>query len=826
MKRISLLCLILMAVTLTLTAQDNPVDMTSLISNPSFENGFDDWTQSDMQSQSNTSFTKKAGNTYVEKWVAKGSRVGNASVVQKLSLPMGKYRLTAAAQNLNQNNTTQKCTGAYVFAGTAQETVYTPDDYSVEFATVSGEIEVGFKAVNASGNWLAADNFRLYKIGDVDAAEVKAEVERLIAEAETLQQRMMSTACATALAEALAVAKALTDASSAEDTNAAIKALVAAIDNATVSAAEYAALQTAIEAAEKALDSSKEGASDFQAEIDKAKALVQNGDATSDELAAEIEALKTAELMFLVANGTGTAPTVTTNTNFYIPAAHGALLRATFAGTGIKERGFCWSTEPEPTIADNRSTFYYNQKGLLFHIKDMEPATAYYVRPYAITNTYAVGYGQPMKIVTLPKGSCVGTWDGGAPDAAANTRCRNAIQETMDYLNEWTAIKGFTLSGHYGAQTPTADCSYGGWMRIGPNAGNQAIGTVIHETGHGVGVGTHWRWYSCADTREHTTYGKWLGAWANKTLRFLEGTTSLEVFMTGDGTHGWGSTAAGSSQTISYDWFVNGSDKDKHTAIQYIGGCALLYSLYIDGLCPTDGYPNGVPGYTFNFDDNKKYYIKSESEEGGLNDGYVYQRRSSLRWNKFTMAELDAINDSAAWYVEYQPVSGYYRFRNASTGAYISHSSTNPSLTNSASTSCNFQLMPARQNVIVKNTSSGKQFSTQSYWMTWNDAGSGNKAVKLSAYNTGLKFGTVATVNFDYSNNAKTQRVIFVSEDDIEEFSEIAYPSGIAELTTEGAGDKPIVVGIYSPGGARLSQPARGINVYRYSDGSSRVVIR
>lgn len=825
MKKITFLCLALMAVMMSATAQDEPVDMTSLIANPSFEKGFDDWTQSGMQTQSNTSFTKKAGNTYVEKWVAKGSRVGNASVTQKLSLPMGRYRLTAAAQNLNQNSTTQKCTGAYIFAEKEQETVYTPDDYSVEFSTVSGEVEVGFTAVNASGNWLAVDNFRLYKIGEVDAEVVSAEVQRLIAEAEALQQSMMSNGCATALDEALAAAKALTAESTADAIHAAIKALAVAIDDAAASVAAYAALQAAIDAAEAAYDSSKEGAGDFQAEIDAAKALVQNGDATADELAAEIEALKTAELLFLVANGSGTVPTVTTNTNFYIPAAHGALLRATFSGSNFRERGFCWSTEPEPTIADHRSTFYYSQKGLLFHIKDMEPATAYYVRPYAITGTYAVGYGQPMKIVTLPKGSCVGTWDEGAPDAAANTRCRNAIQETMDYLNEWTAIKGFTLSGHYGAQTPTADCSYGGWMRIGPNAGNQAIGTVIHETGHGVGVGTHWRWYNCADTRENTTWGKWLGAWANQTLRFLEGTTSTDVFMTGDAVHGWGSTATGSSQTISYDWFVNGSDKDKHTAIQYIGGCALLYALYIDGLCPTTGYPNGVPGYTFNFDDNKRYYIKSESEEGGLNDGFIYQRRSSLRWNKFTMAQLDALNDSAAWYPEYIAASGYYRFRNASTGTYITHSSSNPSLTSNASSSCNFQLMPARSNVVVRNTSTGKSFSARSYWMTWYD-NTDNKAIKLNEYNTGLKFGTLTSANFDYSNSAKSQRVIFVSEDDIEEFSEIAYPNGIAEVASEGSAAKPVVVGIYSAGGARRSQPGRGINVYRYSDGSSRVVIR
>ena len=106
-----------------------------------------------------------------------------------------------------------------------------------------------------------------------------------------------------------------------------------------------------------------------------------------------------------------------------------------------------------------------------------------------MNKTYEVAYGDEVKIVTHPKGTCTWSWNEGAPDAAANERCRTAIKQTIDYFNEWTGIMGFHLSGHYGSGTPTADCSYGGWMRIGPNAGNQAIGTVLHETGHGVGVG-------------------------------------------------------------------------------------------------------------------------------------------------------------------------------------------------------------------------------------------------------------------------------------------------------------------------------------------------
>ena len=76
-------------------SEDNPLDATEYIKNPSFEtNGTNGWTVSDMSSQTNSSFTKKSGNVYLEKWTSSGS-VGNASVSQVVKgLPYGKYRLT------------------------------------------------------------------------------------------------------------------------------------------------------------------------------------------------------------------------------------------------------------------------------------------------------------------------------------------------------------------------------------------------------------------------------------------------------------------------------------------------------------------------------------------------------------------------------------------------------------------------------------------------------------------------------------------------------------------------------------------------------------
>ena len=627
----------------------------------------------------------------------------------------------------------------------------------------------------------------------------------------------MSTSAANGLSSAISAAEEVLTGAKDFNTNVALT-LNTAIAKATESIKEYQNLQAAIDDAESVYDEAKEGALDLLSELSKAKYMMTNGDATSNDITNEIEALASAKLVFLVANGTGTEPKVTTKTDFMIPAAHGGLIRATITGTGIKERGICWSTEPEPTIGDHRETTYYNQKGLLFHVQGMEPASVYYARAYAITNTYAVGYGDVIKVVTLPNGSCVGTWDNGAPTEAANERCRKAIQETMDYLNEWTAIKGFTLSGHYGAQTPTADCSYGGYMRIGPNAGNQAIGTVIHETGHGVGVGTHWRWNNCADNRANTTYGKWLGRWANETLHFLENTTDEAVFMTGDGVHGWG-TGPG----ISYDWFVNGADKDKHLPVQYIGGCALLYSLYVDGLCPTSGYANGVPGYTFFFDENTKYCIKCADEERGLNDGFLSQTRiaSTVGWKKIESQE--ELVDEAQWYLEFVPSSGHYRFKNAATGNYLTHTASASAMslkgTKTPGTLQNFQLMPGRNKVSYKVGETS--FTDYDYWFSWTES-STNKSMGFNAFSEVLGYGSTKIEDFNYSDKGGTkQRYIIIPADQVKEALP-ATPDAIGSVNIDN--DHVGNAEIYGISGIRQNTMQKGMNIIRTANGKVKKV--
>lgn len=802
-------------------SEDNPLDKTEYIANPSFEDGTKGWTCDGLVTQTNSSFKKKAGSTYIEKWVSSGNKVGDASVSQTITLPNGVYVLTVGAQNLNQASSTQKCTGVVIFADDSETDVYTPADYSVKFTNLTGEAVIGYRAVGATGNWLAVDNFRLSLVGYITESTLMTEMQRLIANAESVQSSMMSRKAADELTTALAQAKAITADSEEADIQAAVKAIKAAIKQAGESVADYNALVESIGKAETAYDAEKNEAEALLAEIDKAKALAQDADAKAEDLYLEIEQLDKAVLAFNIANataGTGTAPAVTFTHKYVATGATEALVRATMTGSNILERGVCWSTEHNPTVLDNRTTKSFSLNGYIYHIKGMKPATVYYVRPYVMNSTYTVAYGDEIKIVTHPKGGCTWSWNEGAPDEAANTRCRNAIKQTIDYFNEWTGIRGFHLSGNYGSSTPTADCSYGGWMRIGPNSAYQAIGTVLHETGHGVGVGTHWIWYNCADTRENTSSGKWLGREANDVLNFLENKVSDVLYFTGDRTHGWGSNA-------SYDWLVNGADKDKHSELQYIGGMCILYGLFIDGLCPTSSHVNGIAGYTYNFDDSKKYYLMNKHADRGLGEGLLAQNNSALVGWKPCLAS-ESVSDSAAWYLEFVPSLGYYRLKNAATGKYLSHttSSTYMSLkqTSTPSATEQFQLMPDRTDVTVGVGSSA--FSTHGYWLTWNDGS--NKAMGAKTYIEKLGYGMLEQATFNYSNSATAQQWIIFSEDELEAYRQAAIATGIesVSLNEGGADGSKTVVGIWSADGVAKSKTGKGLNIIRYSDGSTKKI--
>ena len=677
MKKIIVFCLSVMANIAIVMAYTN---VTTKIDNPNFEARFAGWINNGMTFQTSNSFTQRNGMVWMEKWVEKGSKVGNIGISQEVqNLQAGTYTLVAGASNVQQESTDIQ-SGAFLYAGEEEVEVSESGQYSVVFTVVNGKATIGFKTESCTGNWVCVDNFRLYYNGVVKDS-INLEMQKLIDEGESI------------------------------------------------------------------LDGG-ETADELQTAINNAKALLT----AEGDYETAAKALIRATLNYRISNATGSAPTVTTG-NFVATGVTIALGRMTVKGSAA-ERGFCWSTEPEPTVLDNRSTRYFSNNGSIYCMEHMQPATAYYVRAYAITSGWKVGYGDVVKIATLPE-SNVTTWYDYSGDEQQNYRIASAVNEVYWLYHNLTNVREFNLQVHYsygsGASGGTAECSYGGYMNVSQNVPYQQTGTILHETNHGVGVGTTNEWYNNSNLRANTSSGNWLGPRANQMVRFLENNES--AVLTGDGTHMW-------------PYGINGAHEDSYNpenTILYFANAMTTHALHQDGLICSSGVGFATPAYVFQQDDNTKYYIKCERK---TMTKYLTVKAAS---GTLTMAEFDEANpDNFAWNITYDPATSYYTFRNVGTGQYITYNTSSSSIktktTSSLSSLEKFHLLPARADYEMGN------FTTTGYWITTNKG-----AATLQAGTS-----TTSTKSLDFSNDGNNQRWIFISEDQLD-----TYNAEVARVTEE-----------------------------------------
>ena len=156
MKRLSLAASIWLC-TLGISAQ--PEDVTKkYLENPDFEARFAAWVNPGKFTYNiaNT-FEGKNERVWMEKWVSRGSKLGtNAGMYQTLHhLPNGTYTLVAAAKNINQVNTSQVCTGAYLYAGQEQTAINAPGMVAVWQGTIpiSPKPRVASTGVTRRARW-------------------------------------------------------------------------------------------------------------------------------------------------------------------------------------------------------------------------------------------------------------------------------------------------------------------------------------------------------------------------------------------------------------------------------------------------------------------------------------------------------------------------------------------------------------------------------------------------------------------------------------------------------------------------------------------------
>ena len=543
----------------------------------------------------------------------------------------------------------------------------------------------------------------------------------------------------------------------------------AAIDNVRLTLldanieAEHAELQKLIDKATEVIgDGGGEGATELTAAINGAKELIAAG--SNDKIDSLAKSLSDATLNYRILNATGGSPKITTNK--FVAAGATVLLGRMSLGSaaGILERGFCWSTHPEPTIFDNRSTHSFSANGEIYRMEKLQPGTMYYVRPYVLTNKYVLAYGDIVKAPTLPKGSVTADYDNGG-STEEDYRIASAVEEIKWLYNNLSYVRGINLSVHYSAGTPTADCSYGGWMRVGANESYQQTGTILHETNHGVGVGTSDIWWN-GNYRQDGDRGKWLGPRATQMIRFLNKDNT--AYMTGDNTHMW--------PVSSYsgpNYGINGSWEDSYNpenTLLYYGNVLITHALHQDGLICSSSVGFASPAYTFEQEDDTKYYIKTTDNLGNETSLLTVTENGGLA-QKEVRAEEACRNDSFAWNIIYFPKTAYYALRNVATGKLLSCSTTQfKTVTRTSPTAAEqVQLLPSRTNF-----KKGK-LNTSSYWITIR-----KQALKVTNQTT------VSGASFDASDKNTKQHWLVLTADQFAEFDDycVEKETGIGESLT------------------------------------------
>ena len=440
------------------------------------------------------------------------------------------------------------------------------------------------------------------------------------------------------------------------------------------------------------------------------------------------------------------APKVTTDPRFARGAtmAFGRIKSASNnGGPSIQKRGFCLSETPEPTVDDIVNNKQLTNQGIIYYFTDLKPATKYYMRAYAINKDGEVGYGDVIKFYTIPKGSItLSMRDGG--DQTTYNRIKAAAEKAIDYWNNLTEMKGFGPSVGFVDGVQTADCSYGGWIRVGPNASYQKCGTIMHEMLHGCGVipwaDTEWSRHNLRSgvTGDGYGTGNWLGDRVTEVLRFWDNsTTSL---LNGDYQHMW-------------PYGINGASEDNGTEALYIGNSLICQALGEDGLQHTYSL-FAEPYYALDQEDDTKYYIKNESADRGRHTSFLMPNATgALKWVSMTSGQA-AENDSTAWYITFTPDNQYYQLRNAATGQYMTYSGGIKMAAHDAPTAAdNWHLMKGRIDVDGQ----------RGYWII---SPASNWTPRCLQANVN---GNTAGATFNIANTAEAQRWLIMTMEQTQE---------------------------------------------------------
>ena len=453
-------------------------------------------------------------------------------------------------------------------------------------------------------------------------------------------------------------------------------------------------------------------------------------------------------------------PVVTTNPE----VVRGATLAFAFGsvepmGNNVTEKGICWATAPNPGIEDNLVT----ATALSFRsrLDNLPPGSRLYFRAYAKTSDNRVFYGENKTFTTIPKGKVTYTVNQpAAEDIDHFNRIKAAAESSVEYYNNLTSISNKHLTFNYNSGVQTADATYSGWIRFGPNTSYQQVGTALHEMAHTMGIGTHSSWTGLV-----LKNGVYQGRRANRVLQLM--TADPKAYIKGDNLHFW-------------PYGINGAHEDDHSDMTYIINTMIVQAMGEDGLPPSGGF--ATPAETFAAEAGKKYYIKSESKDQGRDSMFLVTNTDNLL-SLETMTPAQALEDDrAAWYFHFDPATQYYFIRNAATGKHLSLNATQTyngfTLKDSAQTAVDklrIQLMRNRNEIMTGDDQAWMDLS--GFWIINPVSGSSTQCLRSLAQ-------TIYSYNTSLADANSTLRWILLDEEQTAQFDKIIGGQGAFEPDT------------------------------------------
>ncbi len=126
-------------------------------------------------------------------------------------------------------------------------------------------------------------------------------------------------------------------------------------------------------------------------------------------------------------------------------------------GAAVTARGVCWSTNPTPTIADNKTIDGSGTGSFISSITALTGNTLYYVRAYA-TNSAGDGYGNEVSFAT---NGTVTDIDGNVyPTVKIGNQWWMAVNLKVTHYRNGEAIPNVTDNATWQALTTGAYCEY------------------------------------------------------------------------------------------------------------------------------------------------------------------------------------------------------------------------------------------------------------------------------------------------------------------------------------------------------------------------------